>query len=513
MEEIFDFDFNGADIYCIGNTSSNNLGTSIKSGAGVLNNSSFGGGGSDGFILQIGFNSSGSMINKWTTYFGGNGEEDLRGCKFDNSGNFFVVGSSASSNIALIGSSGMYQKTFNSAQLSQSSLPVTDAIITKFDAGTSVQSWFTFYGTDSLGTNAHSLSADKFYGIDIYGNDLYACGKAGGTNLPSSVNSKFVASNYDGILVNFTTGGAITNAKYTNGNLVNYAVNSDIGLVFTAGQANSVMTPVNSGNYYYDDTCAVADFDACFSVNSLNLSSNAIHNTFLGGSFGDAAFDLSFASNYIFYIAGGTVSSDFPTTTLNNMYASGAVGSIDNFVVAFGINNPNMIWGTYLGSPNQETQNLPYGGTSIAINWANVLHVSGCSASSNTFPLDNGNNIPHFQGTNASINVGSTGTITRFDMLGINTYVGLKDFPNTDFSFGLYPNPTANFLIVDNKELANSELRYAIYDLSGKKLAEGTLKNADTKRIEVSFLPKGVYIVNVSNGSKTFSNKFIKSEN
>jgi len=98
-------------------------------------------------------------------------------------------------------------------------------------------------------------------------------------------------------------------------------------------------------------------------------------------------------------------------------------------------------------------------------------------------------------------------------MLGINTYVGLKDFPNTDFSFGLYPNPTANFLIVDNKELANSELRYAIYDLSGKKLAEGTLKNADTKRIEVSFLPKGVYIVNVSNGSKTFSNKFIKSEN
>lgn len=513
-EELFDFDFTGSDIYCVGKTASNNLATQSKSGVGVLNNSVFGGGVYDGFILQIGFNPSNpsQMLKKWLTYFGGNGEDELRGCKFDNVGNLFVVGSSASTNMSPVGSSGMYQKTFNSAQLSQSSLPVTDAIITKFDAGTSAQSWFTFYGTDSLGANAHSLAADKFYGLAIYGNDVYACGKAGGTNLPGKINSKFVPGNYDGILANFTTAGAINNAKFTDGNLVNYAVNAEIGLVFTVGQANSIMTPINSGNYYYDDTCLVADYDACFSVNSLNLSS-AIHNTFLGGRYGDAAFDIDFANNYVFYIAGGTYSNDFPTTPLFNMYSSNANGNLDNFVVAFSIGNPTMKWGTYLGSPDQETQNLPYGGTSIAINGANVLHVCGCSASYNTFPLDNGAGIPHYQGTNPSINIGSTGTITRFDMIGINGTVGLTDFPNTTFSFGLYPNPTTTHLIINNNDLANNEIRYAIYDLTGKKLAEGSLAKLELKQIDVSFLTNGVYIVNVSNGTKTFSNKFIKAQN
>ncbi|MCC6370737.1 MAG: T9SS type A sorting domain-containing protein [Bacteroidia bacterium] len=511
-EEIFDFDFNGGNIYCVGKTSSSNLGTATKSGAGVLNNSTFGGGVYDGFILQIGFATNGAMINKWTTYLGGNGEDELRGCKFDNSGNLFVVGSSASTNLALVGSTGMYQKSFNSAQLSQSTLPVTDAIITKFDAGTSAQSWFTFYGTDSLGTNAHSLAADKFYGIAIYGNDVYACGKAGGTNLPGKINSKFVPGNYDGILANFTTGGAINNSKFTDGNIVNYAVNAEIGLVFTVGQANSLMSPVNSGNYYYDGTCATSDYDACFSVNGLNLST-AIHNTFLGGSFGDAAFDIDFANNYVFYIAGGTYSNDFPTTALFNMYSSNANGNLDNFVVAFSIGNPNMKWGTYLGSPDQETQNLPYGGTSIAINGSNVLHISGCSASYNTFPLHNGLGIPHYQWFNPSINIGSTGTITRFDMIGINGTVGLTDFPNTAFAYGLYPNPTTNYLLINNSDLLSNELRYAIYDLTGKKLAEGNLANHEIKQIDVSFLMNGVYIVNVSNGTKTFSNKFIKAEN
>lgn len=194
-------------------------------------------------------------------------------------------------------------------------------------------------------------------------------------------------------------------------------------------------------------------------------------------------------------------------------FNSTSIGSIDNFVSAFGIGNTNMAWSTYLGSPNQETQNLPYGGTSIALTSANVLHLSGCSASFNTFPLDNGAGVPFFQPQNASTNIGSTGTITRFDMLGLNTYVGLKDFPNTSFSFGLYPNPTTSYLKIDNIELANQDLRFAIYDLSGKKLAEGQLESGLKGSIDVSFLQHGVYIINVSNGIKTFNNMFIKSNN
>lgn len=505
-EEIYDFDFNGNDIYCVGRTSSNNLPVSVKTGA--FNDNTLGGVGfPDGFILQIGF-SGPTMQNKWTTYFGGNDEDIFRGCKFDFAGNFFVVGSSASTNLSTVGTSGMYQQAFNTAQTSQAFVPVPDAIIMRFDASTSAQSWFTFYGTSSLGTNANNVANDYFYGIDIYGTELLACGKAGGINLPGSVNSKFVAGKYDGILAYFSIGGSLNSAKYTNGNLVNYAVKINNNLVYAAGQANSSMTPVNSGNYYYDGTCAANDLDACFSVHSLNLSTTS-HNTFLGGSAFEAAYDLQFSNNNVMYIAGATMSNNFPTTNLGAMFTSTAVGGLDNFVTAHINGNTNMLWSTYLGSPSHETLFQPDGGVSVALTTLNILHVAGCSASSNTFPLDNGAGIPYYQPQNNGTQ--TTATITRFDMVALNTYVGIEDFANTVFSFGFYPNPTSNYLTVNNPALANQDLKYAVYDLTGKKLAEGRLESG--QQIDVSFLQQGVYIVNVSNGTNTFSNKFVKSNN
>lgn len=507
-EEIFDFDFSGTDVYCVGKTYSNDLPVATKTGA--FNDGTFGGVGfPDGFIFQLGL-SSNVMLNKWTTYVGGNNEDILRGCKFDNSGNFFVVGSSASTDLSPVGGGGMYQQTYNTAQASQAFVPVPDAIISKFDASTSAQSWFTFYGTSLLGTNANNVANDYFFGIDIYGGDVYACGKAGGTNLPGSVNSKFVAGSYDGIVVRFSTGGALSNGKFTDGNLVNYAVKGRNGLIYVAGQANSNMSTTNSGNYYFDGTCASGDKDACFSVHSSNLASTTAHNTFLGGSAFDAAYDLQFASNDVFYIAGATMSSNFPTTNLGGMFTSNAVGGLDNFVTAHLYGSATMLWSTYLGSPSHESLFQPDGGVSVALTTQNILHAGGCTASSNTYPLDNGAGIPYYQPQ--SDGTQTTGTITRFDMTDLNIFVGLEDFANTTFAFGFYPNPTSDYLTIDNLSLAGHDLHYAVYDLHGKKLTEGRLDKGQQKLIDVSSLQHGIYIVNVSNGARTFSNKFIKAD-
>jgi hypothetical protein len=193
------------------------------------------------------------------------------------------------------------------------------------------------------------------------------------------------------------------------------------------------------------------------------------------------------------------------------MFNSPSAGQLDNFVAAFKYGINNMVWGTYLGSPGNETLFQPDGGVYIALNGQNELHLAGCSASSNTFPLDNNGGVPYYQPQNNGVQ--TTATITRFDLATLNTFVGINDFANTTFSFGFYPNPTTDYLTVNNASLTNQQLRYALYDLAGKKLAEGILDSELQKTIDVSFLQPGVYIVNVSNGTSTFSNKFVKASN
>jgi hypothetical protein len=315
-DKITDFDFeNGGDIYCVGFTSSfSNLPLTTK--AGAHNDNTFNGGFGDGFIFQI---SPSGQTSNWLTYFGGNGDDELRGCKFDANNNFFVVGGSTSSNIGLVGSGGQYQQNFGGSASSY------DAIIFKFTASNNALNWFSYYGTSG---------SDEFYGLDIAGTTLYACGYAGG-GLPGSINSKFLTSYYDGMLASFGTNGAHIISKYTNGNTINNAVKVFNNKVYTCGQGVNGMVAVNSGSYYYDGTCAANDFDAVFSVHPLNLVTTT-HASFLGGSAADAALDLVFAPNGVFYISGGTRSNDFPTTSIANTYNSAYVGFDDYFLTGMG---------------------------------------------------------------------------------------------------------------------------------------------------------------------------------
>lgn len=510
-EQIKDFDFNNGDVWCVGWTSSFNL--PIQNKTNAFNDATFAGGNDDGFIFQVDAATGGT--NKWSTYFGGNLGDHFRGCKFDGSNNFFVVGGSNSTNLTITGPSGSYQQTYNS---SQQVLPpflnpdVCDAIILKFDAANSALNWFTFFGTDAGGTNAGNDFNDEFSDVDIDGTDIYACGASGGTNLPSSVNSKMLAGGYyDGILAKFTTSGGLTASKYTNGNVKNYSVRVFNGKVYCCGLSKNGATNVNSGNYFYDNTCASGDFDACFSVHSTNLNTT-IHNTFLGGTGVDEALELQFASNGVFYLAGHTYANSFPITSIANTYNSSHSGNLEYFIAAFQEGNSNIVWSTCLGSPNDESDQT-WEATSISLDGQNHLHLGGCSNSYNSFPLDNNGGVPYFQPTRTGGPQGFSvdATITRFDLVPVNTYVGLEDFRGTSFSFGLYPNPTASYLVIDNKELLNQDLRFAIYNVSGQKLGEGTFNSSIKNTIDVSFLESGVYFINVSNGQRTFSNKFIKT--
>jgi hypothetical protein len=523
-ENIRDFDFSGNSVFCVGRTASNGSGSTVSfptiSKTGAFNDGSFGGGTApwDGFIFEFEFDIfTNQFVTKWATFFGGNDWDDLYGCKIDASGNLYIVGASSSSDMSIQALTGGYLQNFNTAQLNSSTPISTDAIIGKFTSGGAI-SWFTFFGTDLVsGTNAYTHAADYFYGVTLAGSNVYACGKSGGTNLPSSVNSKFVSGQFDGILANFTTNGALTASKYTDGNIANYAVGERWGDVYTVGEANSSMTPANSGLWYYSGTAPGGPTDACFSIHTTNLSATTTHNSFLGGSDEDGANDLQFSANNLLLISGGTRSSNFPVTSLGSMYSSSFAGGVnDNFIAAFQKGNTNITWSSCLGSNFNESQTIPpfintgfdWANSTISIDSQNTLRLLGSTTSFNTFPPDDGGGVPYFQSTSGG--PGNDATITCFDMADLNSIVGLKDFPNTQFSYGLYPNPTSKNLSITNSTVANDDLRYAIYDASGKKLQAGTLKSSDAKNIDVSMLQQGIYIINVSNGKITYSNKFVK---
>lgn len=200
------------------------------------------------------------------------------------------------------------------------------------------------------------------------------------------------------------------------------------------------------------------------------------------------------------------------------MYNTSFAGGLnDNFVVCLQEYNANILWSTCLGSNYNESNPIPpyiesafeLANTTISVDNQNRLRLLGSTTSlPGGFPLDDGNNVPYYQAMHSG--GFNDGSITCFDMASITAIVGLKDFENTEFVFGLYPNPASSHLLITNKSIVNEDLCYAIYDVNGKKLQAGNLGAEHAKHIDVSTLQQGIYIINVSNGKTTYSNKFVK---
>lgn len=67
----------------------------------------------------------------------------------------------------------------------------------------------------------------------------------------------------------------------------------------------------------------------------------------------------------------------------------------------------------------------------------------------------------------------------------------------------IYPNPTMDILFIKSNSDTKNEV--IIYSIEGKEV----LRNKDTKKINVSSLKKGLYIIKVINDKKIYSNKIL----
>jgi hypothetical protein len=83
---------------------------------------------------------------------------------------------------------------------------------------------------------------------------------------------------------------------------------------------------------------------------------------------------------------------------------------------------------------------------------------------------------------------------------------GITSISKTDKSLQviIYPNPTHDLLFVQN---CDPNSRIQIFDLNGKILASYYLSN---NKIDISHLPKGLYLINITNKNQTVVEKIIK---
>lgn len=77
-----------------------------------------------------------------------------------------------------------------------------------------------------------------------------------------------------------------------------------------------------------------------------------------------------------------------------------------------------------------------------------------------------------------------------------------------DLDVNIYPNPASQILHLDLGRQEDAII--SIFSLSGEKLSQVELKGQDIKQLNVSSLTAGIYMINVTQGTKVSRQKFIK---
>ena len=237
------------------------------------------------------FNQQGTAL-LFSTYLGGNGQDQPHSMFTDQSGNLYIMGVTGSDNFPV--SAGAYQSTFNTGDFVQ---------INGYQFGNGSDLFIT-----KLSANGSSLLASTYLGGT----------KNDGINL--------------GIVANYSDQfrGEIVLDKNSN--------------VFITASTNSTDFPLKNAAQSTNG----GKQDAIVCKLNPNLSA-LLWSTYFGGAEDDAGYGIKEGTNGNVYICGGTEGSTFPNTsgTVNPAYNG---GTRDGFVASFNENTGAHLKATYFGT-------------------------------------------------------------------------------------------------------------------------------------------------------------------
>jgi len=325
-------------------------------------------GGGDVFVTK--FNAEGTAL-VYSTYLGGSGYEWGNGIALDSTGNAYVTGATNSTDFPTVNA---IQPTFGGSY---------DAFVSKINNDGSALVYSTYLG---------GSGDDEAFGIavDSAGN-AYVTGETSSTDFPTynAIQAAY-GGNRDAFVakINAAASGLVY-STYLGGSERETAgaIAVDLaGNAYVAGATFSTDFPTK--NAFQATNHGGAD---AF-VTKINATGRAlVYSTYLGGSnyedaVGGTGFEGSPAiavdSEGNVYVAGWTLSTDFPTLNAIQPIFGGGEFEGDGFVTKLNSAGRALVYSTYLGGNNED------GVQAIAVDAAGNAYVTGFTASTN-FPVVN----------------------------------------------------------------------------------------------------------------------------
>jgi gliding motility-associated-like protein len=236
----------------------------------------------------------------YSTYLGGDHDELAHSLIVNGNDELFVLGSTASDNFPV--TAGAFQTTFHGGQ----DMGIFQGFAVHYLTGSDL--FITHFNIDGT-----ALLGSTYVGGS--GND--------GLNYP-----EYVGLNYN----------------YTDH--VRGEINVDAsGNVYVASTTRSADFPVTAGAY---QTVKSDSSDAVVFKMDGYLT-HLIWSTFLGGNDNEGAYSLDFDRNGDIYVAGGTISTDFPVTP-GVVQSTNHGGRAEGFIAHLGRNGNTLLHSTYWGS-------------------------------------------------------------------------------------------------------------------------------------------------------------------
>lgn len=341
------------DVYLGGETSSTDF-PGTAGGAQIAHD----GTGNDGFVARL----NGDLtVLEQSTYLGGSSTERIAALALDGSGDVYVGGYTSSMDFP--GTAGGAQTANHGTQ---------DAFIAKLNAGLTTLEQATY-----LGGNGTEFTEDL--AIDQAG-DVYIAGYTYSKDMPGTSGGAqpAVAGGTNGDVFIAKLNPALTvleQATYLGGSSDDYARGMAIdssGDVYVAGDTYSLDFPGTSGGAQAMDAGAFGTSEVF--VAKLNAGLTSLdQSTYLGTSSNEWAYSITLGPSGDVYVAGPTVSMNFPGTG-GGAQATYDGGSSDVYIAKFNASLTTLEQATYFGGAGMDETGF---GRKLAINAAGDTYVAG----------------------------------------------------------------------------------------------------------------------------------------
>jgi hypothetical protein len=328
----------------------------------------------DAFVLKL--NPTGSAL-VYSTYLGGAQDiDDALGIAVDSSGSAYVTGETGSADFPV--TRGAFQTTRNGEY---------DAYVTKLNPAGSALVYSTFIG-GSLVDFGVRIAVDS-------ANNAYVLGNTRSPDFPTTPGAFDTTANgaFDIFVFKLNaTGSGLIYSTYLGGSNMEGAGGLAIdsaGNAYVSGGTLSLDYPTTPGALR-----TTTDGNDGF-VTKLNPTGSAlVYSTYFGGSGTDNVSAIALDASGNAFLAGGTGSTDFPTTpgAIQSVFSG---GTVDAFVAEIDATGSSVLLGTYLGGSNSDFAN------DLKLGPSGAIFVTG-QTSSTDFPTTAGAFQRTLNGTTSS---------------------------------------------------------------------------------------------------------------